>query len=160
MLFTLQIFWLLSSSASAQESCWQQEVNPYTKSLYTQNEWQDHVEKWEEHAPSSPSLWSLFKAHQTYKKELSAAEKLKNDKKKHCYLGCRIAQNTSFDVSTYVGWLKESEDLNDCDINTNFEPLDFASTVDGAAFAETNSSPISCFEFCQDYKAPQKRSEL
>ncbi|MBY0386153.1 hypothetical protein K2X05_13420, partial [bacterium] len=130
------------------------------KDIYTEDQWYEHLEKWENKAPPSPGLLSLFKAHQTYKKELSTAQKLKNDKKKHCYIGCRIAQDTSLDVSTYVGWLKESEDIQDCDKKTFFEPLDFKSTVDGAEQAVVSSEPSFCFDYCQDYKAPQKRSEL
>lgn len=160
MLFILQALFILISPTHAQEACWEQETNPYSKAIYTEEQWHEHLENWETQAPPSPGLWSLFQAHQTYKKELSTAQKLKNDKKKHCYIGCRIAQDTSLEVSIYVGWLKESDDIQDCDKKTFFEPLDFESTVDGAEQAAVSSEPAFCYEFCQDYQTPQKRSEL
>ena len=110
-------------------------------------------------ATGSGSIVSL-QSPSNLQKELSTAQTLKNDKKKHCYIGCRIAQDTSVEISIYVGWLKESDDIQDCNKKTFFEPLDFESTLDGAEFAETSSSPMSCLEFCQDYTVPQNRSEL
>jgi len=99
------------SAANASDMCWDNERNPYTKKAYTEADWFEHTERWNELMPEEASLWSLFWAHKTYKAELDTANNLKNDKRKHCYIGCRIAQDTSLAVSIYVGWLKESEDL-------------------------------------------------
>jgi hypothetical protein len=154
------VFNSLVLMASAADMCWEQERNPYSKDRYTENEWHEHTQAWNERQPEEPGLLNLFWAHQTYKQELDTANSLKNDKRKHCYIGCRIAQDTSLEVSTYVGWLKESEDLTDCNRKTLFETLDYQSTIEGAQQGATNGDPESCYEFCQTYKAPKNRLEL
>ena len=154
------VFHFLVLMASASDMCWEQERNPYSKATYTEAEWQEHTQAWDERQPEEPSLLSLFWAHQTYKQELETANTLKNDKRKHCYIGCRIAQDTSLEVSTYVGWLKESEDLSDCNRKTLFETLDYQSTIEGAEQGSLVSEPQECYDFCESYKAPKNRLEL
>ncbi len=146
--------------AAAADMCWEQERNPYSKATYTETEWYEHTQAWNEREPEDPGLLSLFWAHQTYKHELETANSLKKDKRKHCYIGCRIAQDTSLEVGTYVGWLKESEDLADCNRNTLFETLDYQSTIEGAEHGATVKSPEECYDFCETYKAPKNRMEL
>ncbi len=146
--------------AAAADMCWERERNPYSEATYTEVEWYDHTQAWNALQPEEPSLLSLFWAHQTYKQELDTAKTLKNDKRKHCYIGCRIAQDTSLEVSTYVGWLKESEDLADCNRKTLFETLDYQSTIDGAQQGSLVSEPQECYDFCESYKAPKNRMEL
>lgn len=142
-------------------SCWDKELNPYTQSVYkSEDEWLHQRERWDALQPENVSLWSLFWAHQTYKKELSTAQTLKNDKRKHCYIGCRIAQEQSYEVSDYVGWFKESEDLQDCDKKTFFEPLDYQSTADGAKRGASSQDPQRCYEACAVYEAPQTRLNI
>lgn len=154
------LHFILSLSHAQETGCWQEERNPYTKAIYTEAQWYEHIDAWNALQPPEPSLWSLFWAHQTYKQELDTANTLKNDKKKHCYIGCRIAQTTSLEVSTYVGWLKESEDITDCDRKTFFEMLDYQSTVDGALQGATDNDAQMCYDFCEAYKAPKNRIEL
>lgn len=144
----------------AQDQCWQREVDPYSGKLYSAESWNETLQLWDQQQPPQASLWSLFWAHQTYQKELAAAQTLNNDKRKHCFIGCRIAQETSIEVSIYVGWLKESEDLQDCDKETFFEPLDYQSTVDGALVAESSSDSRKCMDYCSTYKAPKVRLQL
>jgi hypothetical protein len=154
------VFKTLVLMASANEMCWKQEINPYSKTTYQEAEWLKHSQAWNERQPEKPIFWSLFLAHQTYKQELETANTLNNDKRKHCYIGCRIAQDTSPEVSTYVGWLKESEDLTDCNRKTLFETLDHQSTIEGARQGALVREPQECYEFCTSYKAPKNRSEL
>ncbi len=152
---------LLSSQLTfAQESCGETEINPYTGERFSSESWNETLELWDLQEPPSASLWSLFWAHQTYQKELVPTKTLKNDKRKHCYMGCRIAQETSIEVSVYVGWLKESEDLQDCDRKTFFEPLDYQSTIDGALVAMSSLESQACMDYCSAYKAPKVRLEL
>jgi hypothetical protein len=142
--------------AAQPPGCWTSEVSPVSKKIYSQTQWEQDLAQWLRLEPESPSLWSLFKAHQTYKKEQAAVKKIKGDKRKHCYIGCRIAQENSLEVSLYVGWLKESEDLQDCDKKTYFEPLDHQSTVDGAVVGSESQSPKICHEFCSAYKPSER----
>ena len=158
--FLFTTFTLLSIFAQAQSACWENERNPYSKNTYTEDEWYEHTQAWNELQPEEASLWSLFWAHQTYKQELDTANTLKNDKRKHCYIGCRITQDTSLEVSNYVGWLKESEDLADCNKKTLFEMLDYQSTIEGAEHGARVKSPEECYDFCEIYKAPKNRLEI
>ncbi len=158
-LFLFVVTCLLSGQASA-HGCWESERNPYNWLIYTESEWTSHSQAWSRIQPEEPTLWSLFWAHQTYKQEYQKASTLKNDKRKHCYIGCRIAQATSLEVSIYVGWLKESEDLADCNRKTYFELLDYQSTIEGAQHGAANSDPTECFNYCENYKAPKTRIEL
>ena len=79
MFFVLNLLVLIASAA---DMCWEQERNPYSKATYTETEWQEHTQAWNERQPEEPSLLSLFWAHQTYKQELETANTLKNDKRK------------------------------------------------------------------------------
>lgn len=161
MIFIFILNLLMSPHNSfAQSSCGETEINPYTGQVFGAEAWGETLDLWDRQQPPSASLWSLFWAHQVYQKELSEANTLKNDKRKHCYIGCRIAQETSIEVSTYVGWLKESEDLQDCDRKTFFEPLDYQSTVDGALHSEKAVDSQACMDYCRDYTAPKTRLEL
>lgn len=152
----LSVLFPLTSSAAQPTACWAKEVNPISKKPYTEQQWMADLSRWQQQEPENPSLWQLFLAHQTYQDELDVTKKIKGDKRKHCYMGCRIAQTTSYEVSFYIGWLKESEDLQDCDKKTNFEPLDQQSTADGAAVGADSPTPQSCRDYCSSYKPPQR----
>ncbi len=151
----------ISHLSFAQDSCWQNEIHPINVTPYTQAEWENAITQWQTQKPSAPLITDLFKAHKTYKNELSTAQKLGNDKRKHCYIGCRIAQDTSLEVATYVGWMKELEDLQDCDKNTFFEPLDMQATTDGALASTNLTSQKGCYKYCKTtYVIPKNSSAL
>lgn len=138
--------------SDANPLCFQDEINPETNLIYeNQASYNKDVDFWKSEKPPTPSLVALGVAYLIYKSELSEALKLGYDKREHCYMGCRIAQGTSINTAIYVGWKKESRDLNDCDASTDFDPLDFAATEVGARAATSiEYSQAACSKFCAD----------
>ena len=92
---------------------------------------------------------ALMKAYNVYTKEKKIADSLKNDKKAHCYMGCRIAQEVNFKTAEYVGWMKEDQDIRDCKASTHFDEADFVATVKGAELAQSALDGKACFSSCQ-----------
>jgi len=141
--------------ASAAPACYTQENDPQTKRPY-QNEaqWQADREALWQKAPASPSLLQLYRGYQVAR--LASAEKgLGSDKRKHCYVGCRIAAEVSFQVAEYAGYYKEDKDLTDCNPRTQFDFNDINATVIGAEIAARNPGRAD-----QEYCKQQCRSQL
>ena len=148
MIFLISIFFLSPSLFASEERCWRSEINPATKKIYaSEAAWHAELQRWKALEPKAPSLDQLFRAYEIYKSEKSAAQKLKNDKVKHCYIGCRIAQDLNFESARYVGWYKETQDLEDCKRNTRFEEKDYEATVFGANLQVTGKE--ACVDSCQ-----------
>lgn len=116
--------------------------------MFTEVEWNTAIADWDTQEPEDPGIIKLFSAWQVYKKEAHAVKKIKGDKRKHCYMGCRIAQDVSYETAVYVAWMKEKEDLTDCQESTFFEVRDFEVTVDGAGLAATGTSKKHCLDQC------------
>lgn len=138
---------LISISSLANESiCWKSEINPTSQKVYTSSSsYQNHLNQWKLNKPKVPNLFYMGLAYMTYEKEKKTSLSLGSDKQAHCYMGCRIAQETNYSTALYVGWYKEHKDLLDCQKPTHFEPLDFEATKLGAQAATNN---INCIEFC------------
>jgi hypothetical protein len=149
ILFTFIYF--ISMAAQAQQGmCFKQEINPATSKPFTsEQEWQNELDNWEEAAPRTAGLLSLWKAYSLFTNEKDMARKMGTDKTAHCYLGCRISQETDYETADYVGWLKEQRDLKDCNINTHFDDLDYKATQKGAELGETQIDAKSCQEACK-----------
>lgn len=76
-----------------------------------------------------------------------------SDKLAHCYIGCRISQETNYHTADYVGWLKEDRDISDCRGQSYFDEEDYRATVRGAQFGESQPDAPSCERACkQVYK--------
>lgn len=148
---TLSIFsnLALASTASASTmACWQKENNPTTAKRYSSaSEYQAHLNFWAGKMPIIPNPLNLMNGYNLYKTELPKMRGLSNDKVKHCYIGCRIAQETSQNTANYMGWYKERQDLTDCNPNTRFEHQDYIATAYGAKI-KTNSS-ADCVHTCE-----------
>ncbi|AGH95086.1 hypothetical protein [Pseudobdellovibrio exovorus] len=138
------LVWATTASAA----CWQQENNPVTGKRYSSaTEYQAHLNFWAGKMPIIPNPLNLVNGYNLYKSELPKMRGLSNDKVKHCYAGCRIAQETSQNTANYMGWYKERQDLIDCNPNTRFEHQDYIATAYGAKI-KTNSS-ADCVHTCE-----------
>lgn len=96
-----------------------------------------------------PGPIDLMRAYSLYKKEKAQAEKLGNDKRAHCFLGCRISQHTDYHTADYVGWLKEDRDISDCNPRSHFDEEDYRATVRGAQIGESQNEAATCIQACK-----------
>ncbi len=142
----------LASTAYAQNSCYDREINVNTKKAYTEEQWNLEIADWGAQEPKDPGVIKLFAAWKVYKNEAPAVKKIKGDKRKHCYMGCRIAQDVSYETAVYVAWMKENDDLTDCETSTYFEHRDFEVTVDGAELSKESSEKQFCLDECSKIK--------
>lgn len=149
---TLSLFFvlfLMTQSAFAQE-CFSNEINPRTNKIFSSAEvYQGVVQDWLSREPESPGIFTLARAYSIYKKEQAAAQALGNDKRAHCYMGCRISQGTNYRTSEYVGWMKEDRDIKDCKKGTRFEYADFDATVVGGQFGQSQVDATGCVSICK-----------
>lgn len=141
---------LLTTQAFAEGECYTQEINPHTKKVYVSKEQYDmHKQEWTTIAPESPGLFALAKAYRIYSREKDFANKLRNDKRAHCYIGCRLSQEMDYRVAEYVGWLKEDRDIKDCNKATHFDSADYKATRSGATFGESQPDAKGCVAVCK-----------
>lgn len=113
------MFSLSSFSALAVEEC-TEEANLVLQDWMTKN-------------PGDVGLFSLYRGHGVGNQESRyVSQKSRNDKFKHCFVGCRIAFEVNLATALYAGWYKEQRDLTDCDPSTNFDPRDEEATRRGA----------------------------
>lgn len=148
----LFIFILMASfqAHAADPLCYQKERNPNTRQTFaSEDEYQQFRERWADLSPGVGNPFALIKAYNIYKKEKAAAQKMRSDKLAHCYIGCRISQETSYHTADYVGWLKEDRDISDCSPNTRFDEEDYRATVRGAQFGESQNDANSCLQACK-----------
>lgn len=141
---------LISQTAFAQGECFQSEVNPLTRKIYASSEvYTEHLREWTTLAPASPGLFVLAKAYGIYSREKDFTNKLKNDKRAHCYIGCRLSQEIDYRTAEYVGWLKEDRDLKDCKKATHFDSADYKATRVGATLGESQVDAEGCLKSCK-----------
>jgi len=146
---SLLVFLILQTQASiADHSCASSEINVSTWARFTPVDYQDALEYWRGEEPESPGLLQLFWGYRLYNQEKPNVEKIRNDKDRHCYLGCRLAEEVSYDLAVYVAWYKEDRDLRDCNPGTKFEQADFDYTIEGANAAAEASASIDCWQLC------------
>ena len=140
-------FFFCNSLFAATDACWKNEINPTTQKTYSsQAEYQNDLAKW-----NKQSNWvnpiQLARAYQVYVQEKAHSLTLESDKMSHCYIGCRIRQKTDFKTVRYVAWLKEKQDLTDCDPNSHFEIQDFNATILGGVYLVTTAE--QCLSTCR-----------
>ena len=137
----------LRSSVPAPHStttCYVHEEDQRTHQLFdSREEYASELDRWGHVSRPSVGPIDLFLAYRTYRSERAYAETLAIDKAKHCYIGCVIGIATSAKVADYVGWLKEFQDLTDCDPTTHFEDADSVATSRGARLGARDRSECS-----------------
>ncbi len=107
--------------------------------------------EWMNKQPEMPNIISLLKAKNLIDAEKKYALKLGNDKRAHCYLGCRIGESINFKTAGFVAWQKEYNDATDCNSDTYFEIADYNATVDGAKKGAAKPESSKAQKFCTDY---------
>lgn len=143
-------FTVMASAAGAAEACFTQEFNPTTNKVFaSQADYDAALSDWQFRAPTSPGLFSLARAYAVYNKEKATAQQITNDKRAHCYVGCRISQDVDFRTAEYVGWLKEDRDIKDCNKGSHFDAADFDATVVGAQLGQSQMDATGCMAACK-----------
>lgn len=140
-----------ATSVSAQETeCYQQEIDPQTKQIYQNRaQWEaDRSSLWDDRAPVIYSPFRLQRGYSVARAESRNAQKMGYDKGKHCYVGCRVANDVDYEVAVYAGYYKEDKDLLDCKPSTHFDLTDLAATIAGADFALSNPGRADA-DFCK-----------
>lgn len=141
---------VFSPVALAQGVCEDVETHPESRQKMTAFEWQELTDEWAAEEPSNPGVLVLLAAYALYSLEKEKANSLRGDKRKHCYMGCRIARNVSVKAAVYAAWLKEYEDLTDCNPNTYFEWRDYEVTVNGAEAGASMGNTGNCYDYCRN----------
>lgn len=135
-LFAALLFQAFSVEARAgadAATCYLREIDQRTKKPFASaTEYNSELDRWNRESRPAVNPLDLFVAYNTYRKEKPVADRMAVDKDMHCYMGCVIALATSAKVTDYLGWLKEQQDLTDCDLATHFEDDDATATSQGA----------------------------
>lgn len=143
LLFVLAIW---SGVAHAAE-CFENELDPHTDRPYqNQAQWEADIQELWAPNPPIPWIFDLMKGREVAEKE--SKERVGSDKRRHCYVGCRIANVVNYDVAVYAGYFKEDQDLKDCKRSTRYEPEDLAATILGAEIAREKPGKADK-EFCR-----------
>jgi hypothetical protein len=124
----------------------------YQKALLCSPMEKDHkasldVTDWIKIQPALPS-WQMLADIETVAKEARkyAQEKSSNDKIRHCFAGCYVANKLDYKSAVLVGWFKELVDTSDCSKTTSFEKRDYDATIKGA---RAGSQDKDCESFCK-----------
>ncbi|MBK9323810.1 MAG: hypothetical protein IPM97_12850 [Bdellovibrionaceae bacterium] len=148
----LLIFFIgLMTQTSVAETlqCFQIEEDPKRLGPYsTQLQYQLAKDEWRDETPGLSNPIELAFAYRVYRIEKNKAEALGIDKTAHCFIGCRVAQETSLQTAAYVGWLKEQRDLGDCKAESHFDKEDYLATIKGALMAATLRTGADCADSC------------
>lgn len=150
LVLTLTLCFSATTSWAQAKACYEQEYNMKTRKVFSsQSEYDDAVREWQDRHPGGASPISLWRAYNIYKKEQQKALRLGNDKRAHCYVGCRIAQEIDLHTADYVGWYKEERDLSDCNIKSHFDEVDYVATLKGAEVGEQQRDAATCERACK-----------
>lgn len=153
----------LATQASFARSpdCFKNEIDPQTGTYYqNQAQWQADMKALNEKFPSLPNLFLLRIGYKVGVKESKAARHMRPDKRQHCYVGCRIANDASYEVAVYAAYYKEWDDLSDCDPKTDFDLKDIDATLLGAFLAAENPGGANasyCSTVCKRKFSSSKR---
>lgn len=128
---------MLTASAQAAESCL--EIS------------EAQMKQWVSIQPEIPNFTDLLSAKRIIDAERSYALKFKNDKRAHCYLGCRISADVNFETARYAAWQKEYSDATDCNPKTHFEVADYDATIKGAQREVKSPERAGLRKSCTDY---------
>jgi hypothetical protein len=105
------------------------------------------VTDWIKIQPALPSWQKLADIETTANEARDYARtKSGNDKIRHCFAGCYVAQKLDYPSAVLVGWFKELSDASDCSKNTSFEKKDYDATILGA---RAGSADKDCESTCK-----------
>lgn len=138
-MFSFVLTILISITANAAPTAKIQECSPEARALEAQ---------WAAQEPTRPRLRDMARATVLYRTEREHALRLRGDKVRHCYIGCRITTEINPTTGLYLGWLKEHWDLTDCDPSTNFDPADERATAVGVDLAVRHQG-LDCRRECE-----------
>ena len=129
----LAALFLSSVLAVAEEECWRKEIDPSTRRIY-QNaaQWEADKKALAAKYPPMPNLYKLQVGYRVGLEESRKASRMRPDKRQHCYVGCRIANEAGHDVAVYAAYYKEDKDINDCNPRTHYDLKDITATIAGA----------------------------
>ena len=146
---SLVLFFFMAQGAFASSlSCAASEKNALTNRIFSVDEYREVLGEWEDAEPAAPGLLRLFRAYNLYQSEKPRVDKIRGDKAKHCFLGCRMAEEIDLKTAIYVAWYKEQKDLTDCNSKTLFEHADYDATVIGAETAMASPEVSDCYQVC------------
>lgn len=146
----LSVFVFQVSALAAQRECYLNEMNPQTGEAFATTQiYAKMKSEWKKLSPGLSQPFLLVRAYAVYKQEKDKAESLGTDKLAHCYMGCRIAQETDYSTAAYVGWLKEDRDISDCKAFSHFDEEDYIATIRGAEFGVVPVDTPSCAAMCK-----------
>jgi len=132
------------SASIPQQACFEAER------FASYDDWARTVRDWNSRRPPLPNPIHAIEALRLVKKEQAfARRRFKNDKQMHCYVGCRIAQDTDFTTAQFAAWEKERRDLTDCNGDSHFEDMDYTVTVWGAHLGVASASAAERISTCE-----------
>jgi hypothetical protein len=132
------------AARSRLKSCYLHEIDARTNRPFeTRQAYDAELDRWNRVSRPAVGPIDLLVAYRAYRSGKPFAEALGTDKAMHCYIGCMISLATSAKVTDYVGWLKEYQDLTDCDPTTHFEDADSDATSRGARLGARDHSECS-----------------
>lgn len=117
--------------------CYSKEIDFHTGRRYqNQQQWDaDRAELWKA-APRMPlNIMAVKKGYEVGQIESVNSKGIGSDKRQHCYVGCRIADEAGYDVAEFAAYYKEKKDITDCNPKTHFDLNDIAATLQGAQLA-------------------------
>lgn len=148
-LFNLGCSSFAQASPSTENACWQKEnLKEENRPFRSAQEWEDKKTYWESQRSISLNPIYIIQAYNLAKAEYYKADHLGSDKMAHCYIGCRIAQETNFETARFAAWYKEMKDLTDCSPRSSFEETDYLVTLFGAQL--TAATPDQCVQLCSE----------
>ena len=109
------------------------------------------MSEWMSAQPALPDFSFLISAKKIIDAERSYSLKLGNDKRAHCYLGCRIAGEVNFETAQFAAWQKEYNDATDCNTKSHFEIADYEATIKGAKRGSEKPQLRKTKKTCTDY---------
>lgn len=141
---------LSSAIARPTNSCFTNELSPLTNKKYKSfSEYSHEKKQWAKLKPTAlVNPVQLILAYKVFTLEEDYAKSLSSDKAAHCYIGCRVGQETSLRTAYFMSWYKESLDLTDCNASTRFEYQDHSATIYGANLSSITSHPYDCASLC------------
>lgn len=135
--------------ANAADTCWTREnYKEEGRPFSSWHEWNQTRTDWLKRKSLAYNPLYLIKAYKIAQTEAARAESLGGDKMAHCYIGCRISQETNFETAHFAAWYKEMKDLTDCNPSSSFEYTDYAVTYFGAQLRA--QTPRQCIQLCAD----------
>lgn len=117
--------------------CFAKEIDYHTGRRYqNRQQWDADRELLAKSSPKMPAnVVRVFRGYRVGKIESVNSKGIGSDKRQHCYVGCRIADEEGFEVAEFAAYYKENKDIEDCNPKTHYDQTDIAATLLGAKVA-------------------------